>query len=333
MITSAQTGPDKATRGISLIITPQGSPQADHFAVQRQTVADPGPGELVIRAVMISVDPYLVTPIRTGGFPDGRIRSRIIARVEQSRAEGFAPGDLVLGFARWQERDCVAASEMRLLRPEAPLPAYLGVAGHSGFTALTGMALLDPQPGQTVVVSSAGGMVGLVACQLAQAAGARVVAIAGGEKAARVAAMYRLAAGVDHRTPDFAERLARACPDGIDRHFENVGARILDPVLALANPGAKVALCGLIQHYIDDEPIALAHFRKILFRSISILPFSIYRHEADYPAALARLEEMVLSGSLHAPETIHDGLESLPHALQAMLAGNGIGKHLVRTGA
>lgn len=318
------------TRGISLIATPEHAPQRHHFALENQQVQRPQVGELLIRTLILSVDPYLIMPIRAGSFPDGRIRSRVIARVEESRAEGFSQGDLVLGFARWQEHDCVAGSEMRLLQPIAPLAAYLGIAGHSGFTAKLGVSLLQIEPGQTITVSSAAGMVGLVACQLAHAAGAKVVAIAGGNKASQVAAEYGLSAGIDYTLPDFSERLAAACPDGIDGHFENVGTRILDPVLALANPGARVALCGLIQHYNDDEPVTLAHFRNILTKSISILPFSIYRHAAEYPAALKELEQMVLSGVLRATETIHHGLEAIPDALLAMLAGNGIGKHLVQ---
>lgn len=316
--------------GIRLTAAPVGIPARDDFDFARYDVPPPGDGELSIRALMVSVDPYLMMPIRSGGFPDGRVRSRIIARVETSRAPGFAPGDLVLGFARWQDRDCVAAADMRRLDPAVPLSAYLGIAGHSGFTAMVGMNLLDPQPGQTVVVSSAAGMVGLVACQLAKRAGARVVAIAGGGKAERVAHLYGLAAGIDHSAPDFPVLLASACPNGVDRHFENVGAKILDPVLELANDTARIALCGLIQHYGDDGPICLSHFRKILLKGVSILPFSIYRHEEDYPAALRDLEAMILSGALHAPETIHDGFDAIPDAFLAMLAGHGIGKHLVK---
>jgi NADPH-dependent curcumin reductase CurA len=317
-------------RAVRLTTMPAGQPQRGDFSIADMPVPAPGPGELTIRALWVSVDPYLMMPIRAGKFEDGRIRSRIIARVEQSRAPGFSEGDLVLGFARWQQHDCVKATEMRRLQPRAPLPAYLGIAGHSGFTAMLGVRLLAPQPGQTVTVSSAAGIVGSIACQLATASGARVVAIAGGAKAERIAALYGLAAGVDHGTDDFASRLAAAAPNGIDRHFENVGARILDPVLGLANQAARVALCGLIQHYGDDAPVCLANFRKILTSGVAITPFSIYQHEDEYPQALAVLEEMVLDGRLHAPEQVHLGLEAIPDAFLAMLAGDGIGKHVVR---
>jgi NADPH-dependent curcumin reductase CurA len=315
---------------IRLSHVPAGHPVAGDFTIEDVAVPPPAAGELAIRALWVSVDPYLMMPIRADKFPDGRIRSRIIARVEQSCAPGFAPGDLVLGFARWQTHDCVPADEMRLLRPRAPLQSYLGIAGHSGFTAMLGVRILAPQPGQTVTVSSAAGIVGSVACQLAKSAGARVVAIAGGAKAERIAAMYGLAAGIDHTAADFAQRLKTACPDGIDRHFENVGARILDPVLGLANAAAHIALCGLIQHYGDEAPICLENFRKILFKTISLTPFSLYRHENEYPAALEQLENMVLAGTLHAAEQVHEGFAAIPHAFLAMLAGDGIGKHVVR---
>lgn len=322
----------RTTPGISLIAAPECAPQREHFSLGRRPLREPQVGEIVIRTIMLSVDPYLVMPMRTGTFQDGRIRSRIIACVEETRADGFREGDLVLGFGHWQERDCVTASDMRLLHPVAPLAAYLGIAGHSGFTAMLGTGLLQIESGQTIVVSSAAGMVGLVACQLAQAAGAKVVAIAKGQKAERVAAEYGLSAGIDYAAANFADQLAWACPDGIDGHFENVGARILDPVLALANPGARIALCGLIQHYNDDQPVTLTHFRKLLTKSVSILPFSIYRHADAYPAALERLEQMVVAGDLRAMETIHHGLATAPDAFLAMLAGDGIGKHLVQIG-
>jgi NADPH-dependent curcumin reductase CurA len=317
-------------RAVRLTNIPAGQPARGDFSIADVPVPVPGPGELAIRALLVSVDPYLMMPIRAGKFEDGRIQSRIIARVEQSCAPGFSAGDLVLGFARWQQHDCVPATEMRRLEPRAPLTAYLGIAGHSGFTAMLGVRILTPQPGQTITVSSAAGIVGSIACQLAAAAGARVVAIAGGHKAERIAGLYGLAAGVDHAAEDFAMRLKAACPTGIDRHFENVGARILDPVLGLANPTARIALCGLIQHYGDDAPVCLANFRKILTNGIGITPFSIYRHEDEYPQALAVLEEMVLDGRLHAPEQVHAGLEAIPDAFLAMLAGDGIGKHVVR---
>lgn len=302
----------------------------DAFELAERPVGKPGDGELAVRALLISVDPYLVMPIRSGQFEEGIVRSRIIARVEESRAEGFSPGDLVLGFARWQDHDCVPAAEMRKLSPKIPLSAYLGLAGHSGFTAMLGIDILDPQPGQTVTVDSAAGMVGTVACQLAKAAGARVVAIAGGDKAERVAAMFGLDAAVDHMSKDLAGAMAVACPDGIDRHFENVGAKILDPVLGLANQSARIALCGLIQHYGNDDPVCLANFRRLLLSRVHLEAFSIYEAEDKYPAALQRLEQLVLDGALHAPETIHDGFDNLPDAFLAMLGGDGIGKHLVR---
>lgn len=318
---------------ITIPTAPTDTLTVQHFAVTAVRVDPPEAGEISIEPLLISVDPYLLMPIRGATFPDGRIRSRLIARVLQSQTPGLAAGDLVLGFARWQDRDTVRGADMRLLNPVIPLPAYLGIAGHSGFTAMLGIAILDPQPGQTVTISSAAGMVGMVAAQLAKAAGAQVVAIAGGEKAQAVARLFDLAGSVDHGDPALARRIAENCPNGVDRHFENVGAKILDPVLDLANRRARIAFCGLIEHYGDDAPVCLTHFRQILLKTVTITPFSIYDHEDLYPAALTRLEGMVREGRLHAPETIHHGIAALPGAFMAMLNGDGIGKHLVAVAA
>lgn len=320
------------TRSIRLAGPATGAASGDWFIIEENELATPAAGELGLRSLIVSVDPYLMMPLRNGAFGTGPVRSRIISVVEHSEAEGYAPGDIVLGFAPWQERMTVPASEMRIIRPVLPLTAYLGLAGHSGFTAMVGMDLLDPQPGQTVTVSSAGGMVGLVASQLAKAAGARVVAIAGGAKAEAVADMFGLDGAVDHVPADLQGRLGAACPHGIDRHFENVGAKILDPVFALANPQARIALCGMISHYGDDAPICFEHFRKVLLSSIQILPFSIYNEEHRQAADLARLEDMAQKGLLKAPETVHEGFDAIVPGFLAMLHGDGIGKHLVKVG-
>lgn len=320
------------SRSIRLAGMATGAASANWFVTEEIEVPSPKAGELSLRPLIVSVDPYLMMPLRNGDFGDGPVRSRIISVVERSEAPGYAPGDIVLGFAPWQEHMTMPASEMRILRPVLPLTAYLGLAGHSGFTAMVGMDLLDPQPGQTVTISSAGGMVGLVASQLAKAAGARVVAIAGGNKAQTVADLFGLDGAVDHVPADLQGRLAAACPQGIDCHFENVGAKILDPVFALANRNARIALCGMIQHYGDDAPICFDNFRKVLLSSIQLLPFSIYDEEHRHAADLARLEDMAQRGLLSAPETIHESFDSIVPGFLAMLAGDGIGKHLVRVG-
>ena len=312
---------------------PSGEIGLGDFSFAEAELQAPGEGEVLIRVLYISVDPYLVMRIRAGDFPEGRVRSRLIGRIEVSRAPGFVADDLVLGFGRWQEHEVMPAAELRIIRPVAPLPAYLGVVGHSGYTALLGIELLGIAPGQTFTVSSAAGMVGAVAGQLAKLAGARVIGIAGGDKAAAVVDKLGFDAGIDYRQQDLAIALAAAAPRGIDRHFENVGAPMLDPVLGLINQNARIALCGLIAHYSDEAPICLANFRRILMRGATISAFSIYDHLDQYEKGLARLEKLVIDGRLRSYETIAEGFASLPGALIAMLRGEGFGKHMVRLAA
>jgi len=268
--------------------------------------------------------------IRTGSFPKGRVISRLIGRVERSRGSGLAEGDLVLGFGHWQESDLLGGGDLRLLKPVAPLPAYLGVIGHSGYTAKLTIGILDPQPGQILTVSSAAGMVGSLAGQLAKIAGARVVGIAGGVKAQAVVERFGFDAGVDHNVRYLAAALAAAVPNGIDRHFENVGVKTLDPVLRLVNDHARIALCGLIAHYSDDAPVSLANFRNLLLRAVTLQAFRIADHLDHSEAGLARIEQLVISNRLRWFESISQSLTSLPFAFTAMLNRDGFGKHIVQ---
>ena len=320
------------SRNIIQSNVPPGKLSVSDFSFGEIEVGEPGEGEALVRAIYISVDPYLMMRFRKGDFEDNRVRSRLIGRVEKSRAPGVAEGDLVLGFGEWQERLIMPASELRIIRPKVPLPAYLGAIGHSGYTAMLGMELLDVQPGQTFTVSSAAGMVGTVAGQLARLAGARVVGIAGGDKAQAVVDNFGFDAGVDYRAGDLGASLAKAAPDGIDRHFENVGTSMLNPVMDNANKFARIALCGMIEHYADDDPICFANFKQMMVKSLTMSGFSIYDHLDRYEAGLAKLEELYLSGDLKSIEVVHEGFENIPAAEVAMLGGEGIGKHMVKVG-
>lgn len=319
-----------SARAIRQVKPATGAITADIFAEQEIQLEELGDGEVLVRTELISVDPYLVMRFRDDPFPDGAVRSRVIGTVEKTRAAGFSEGDRVIGFAEWQDRVVAPVSEMRVLRPRAPLQSYLGVIGHSAYTATLGMDVLGVEAGQTFTVSSAAGMVGIVAGQLAARAGARVVGIAGGEKAQKIVDLVGFDAGVDYRADDFPDRLAAAVPEGIDRHFENVGASMMDPVLALANSNARIALCGLIAHYSDREPICFRNFKQMLFKGVSLQGFNIADHLDRYLEGLARLEDLFLAGHLKGFEEVTEGLENLPAAMVAMLAGNGIGKHMVR---
>lgn len=317
---------------------PIGALSVDDFVVDTTEVGAPGPGQVLAKTLFVSLDPYLGRSMRVWDEPavawrDGAIAGRTIAEVVHSQHPGFAPGDIVLGVGAWQQVDVRDGAALRKLDVSGLRPsAWLGVLGSSGLTAWSGMRkVLAPQAGEIVVISAASGPVGSVAGQLARLAGARVIGIAGGAgKCAYVRDVLGFDACVDHQRDNFHDALRAATPDGIDALFENVGANTLDPVLQGMNKGARVALCGLFQHYQDAQPVCLAHFRLLLDKAIRLQGFHVSDYLAESDAAIGELTGYLRRGELHFRETVTEGLANAPAAYIAMLAGRGMGKHMVQ---
>jgi NADPH-dependent curcumin reductase len=191
--------------------------------------------------------------------------------------------------------------------------------------------------GETVVVAAAAGPVGSLVGQLAKLAGARAVGIAGGPKKCRsVVEEFRFDAAVDHRVPDFAEKLVAACPNGIDVYFENVGGAIWQAVLPLLNTFARVPVCGLIAQYNATGPapgpnLLPATMREVLSKSLTLRGYINYEFAADhYVAFLRSVGSAVADGRVRYHEDVTDGLENAPAAFIGMLEGRNFGKALVR---
>ena len=298
----------------------------------------PAPGRVVTRTTYLSLDPYLSLNMNTARAENRStpypLRSRTIGEVVDPGASSFRIGDSVLGFGVWREMDDREAADLRRIDLSlAPPEAHLGVLGHSGFTAWLGLFLGQIKSGETLLISGAAGAVGSTAGVLARRMGCRVVGIAGGaEKCAWLRDVLGFHAVVDYREPGFVEALGAAAPQGYDMLFENVGVRTFDPALLYLKRGARVMLCGLIQHYQDDAPIAFANFRLVLRKAIRILPFSIYDYEDKFDQALAALSEAWRAGDLKVECTLSKGFDAAPAALVALLAGRGKGKHLVEIG-
>ena len=207
-----------------------------------------------------------------------------------------------------------------------------------GFTAYAGLNLIGkPKPGETVVVAAASGPVGSLVGQLAKLSGAKAVGIAGGpEKCRSVLEEFHFDAAVDHRAPDFAEKLAAACPNGIDVYFENVGGAVWQAVLPLLNTFARVPVCGLIAQYNATGPapgpnLLPATMRAVLSKSLTLRGYINYEFAAEHYAAFLRtVGAAVADGRIHYREDITDGLESAPAAFIGMLEGRNFGKALVR---
>ncbi|AOJ83950.1 hypothetical protein WS86_25445 [Burkholderia savannae] len=333
-------------RRIVLNSRPKGAPTPENFRIETTAVPTPAQGEVLLRTVWLSLDPYMrgrmsdapsyAPPVEIGGVMVGGTVSRVVS----STVPAFREGDLVLSSAGWQDYALSDGADLMPLAGIAHPSQALGVLGMPGFTAYFGLLEIGrPKAGETVVVAAASGAVGSVVGQIAKLKGCRVVGIAGGaDKCRYVTQTLGFDACVDHRAPDVAEQLAAACPNGIDVYFENVGGAVFDAVLPLLNDRARVPVCGLIAHYNDSAlppgpnrlPLLMS---SVLRKRISMQGFIILDHYADvYPAFLKEMGEWVAQGKVQLREDVVDGLEAAPQTLIGLLGGKNFGKVVVRVG-
>jgi NADPH-dependent curcumin reductase CurA len=317
---------------------PSGVPTPENFRLVETPLPDPGDGEVLVRVHYMSLDPYMrgrmddgksyAAPQALGAVMQGRTAGEVIA----SRDASVAVGEWVEAPVGWQQYGVVPARAVRRLDvSRVPLSAYLGVVGMPGVTAWVGMnAIIDPKPGETVVVSAASGAVGGVVGQLAKLRGCRAVGVAGGPaKCKAVVEEFGFDACVDYKAGRLAEDLAVATPDGIDGNFENVGGAVLDAVLARMNAFGRVAVCGLISGY-NGQAQPVANFRSLLVNRLKVQGFIVSEHLPLWPKAFEELTALVADGRLKYRESVSQGIESAPEAFIGLLAGRNFGKQLVR---
>ena len=332
-------------RRIVLAARPKGAPTHDNFRLVEAPVPQPGEGQVLLRTLYLSLDPYMrgrmdegpsyAEPVPLGGVMVGGT----VSRVEASNNPGFAPGDLVLSYSGWQDYALSDGKELIKLDPGMEKPSYaLGVLGMPGMTAYFGLLDIgNPQPGETVAVAAATGAVGSVVGQIAKLKGCRVVGIAGGPEKCRYAVEeLGFDACVDHRSDDLRHRLAEACPNGIDVYFENVGGKVFEAVLPRLNPGGRVPLCGLIAQYnmthLPPGPDRMPQLlTTILIRRLKIQGFIVtldYGHRAA--EFTADMTQWVKEGRIRYKEDVTEGLENAPAAFMGLLQGQNFGKLVVK---
>ncbi len=332
-------------RRIVLNARPQGEPRTHDFRLETTAVPVPGAGQVLLRTLYLSLDPYMRGRMSEGPSyaPPVALNEVMVGgtvgRVEQSKHPDFAAGDLVVAYGGWQEYSLSDGRGLVRLDPGMERPSIaLGALGMPGFTAY--MGLLDigqPQAGETLVVAAATGAVGSIVGQIGKITGCRVVGVAGGAEKCRLAVeKLGFDACIDHRAPDFAEQLAAACPAGIDVYFENVGGKVFDGVLPLLNTKARIPLCGLIAHYNDTElppgPDRLPLLtRTLLVKRIKMQGFIIFDdYGSRYDEFAAAMSAWVREGKIKIEEDIVDGLENAPAAFIGLLAGRNHGKLVIR---
>ncbi|WP_296447358.1 NADP-dependent oxidoreductase [Rhodoferax sp. UBA5149] len=332
-------------RQLQLASRPVGAPTAANFHLATTAVPVAGPGQVLLRTVYLSLDPYMRGRMSEAASYAASVAvgapmvGATVCRVQSSQLAGFAVGDWVLAYTGWQDYAVSDGSGLTKLDPAMARPSYaLGVLGMPGFTAY--MGLLDigaPKTGETVVVAAATGAVGSVVGQIAKLKGCRVVGIAGGpEKCRSAVEELGFDACIDHHSPDLAALLAAACPKGIDVYFENVGGKVFDAVLPLLNAAARVPLCGLIAHYNatalpegpDRSPLLMRNLLTKRIRMQGFIIFDDYGHR--YPEFAKDMSQWLASGQIKVREDIVDDLENAPQAFIGLLEGKNFGKLIVR---
>ncbi|WP_444885915.1 NADP-dependent oxidoreductase [Microbulbifer sp. PSTR4-B] len=333
-------------RRVVLASRPEGAPSEDNFSIEELGVPEPARGEVLLRTVFLSLDPYMrgrmsdaksyAEPVPLGGVMVGGTVSRVLV----SHLDDFEEGDWVLGYCGWQDYAISDGEGLVNLGKNPSHPSYaLGVLGMPGITAYYGLLEIgQPKAGDTLVVAAATGPVGSTVGQIGKIQGCRVVGIAGGAEKCRYA-VEELGFDIclNHRAEEFPEQLEEACPDGVDVYFENVGGDVFDAVLPLLNDFARVPVCGLVAHYnatsLPEGPDRLSLLmREILTKRLKIQGFIIFDQYERFGDFIIGLSHWVGEGRIKYREDLVEGLEKAPRALMGLLRGENFGKVVVRLG-
>jgi hypothetical protein len=334
---SARTG-----REVHLASRPQGRPTPDDFRLVEVPVPEPGPGQVLVRNLFVSVDPYMrgrmddvrsyVPPYRLGEAMDGGAVGEVVA----SGDGRLSVGDVVLHGLGWREYALVDAGRARPVDPAlAPeLSAYLGVLGTTGLTAYVGLLdMAAMRPGDVVFVSAAAGAVGSIAGQIARLRGAsRVVGSAGSPaKVEHVTGALGFDAAFDYHDGPLRERLRAAAPDGIDVYFDNVGGDHLEAAIFALRDFGRVALCGAISQYNAERPVpGPRNLGLAVSRRLTLRGFIVTDHGDRMRDFLPEMAGWLRDGSVRYDETVVDGIDNAVEAFLGMLRGANLGKMVVR---
>ena len=316
---------------------PLGPVSEANFRLEQAPVPKPGDGEVLVRNLWLSLDPYMRGRMSDAksyakGVDIGEVMvGQTIGEVVESRHPSLRMGDMVLTQLGWQlygtTREATKVDKSR-----APLSYYLGLIGMPGMTAYFGLKEIgQPKTGETVVVSAASGAVGSVVGQLAKLWGCRAVGIAGGrEKCDYVKNELGFDACLDYKAGALREPMKEACPKGIDVYFDNVGGEIFDLALTRMNLFGRIVVCGTISDYNSTEPYRVRNMRAVLVNRLRLQGMIVYDWKDRYGEALKALGGYFAEGKLKYRESIVQGLENAPRGLIDLLNGKNFGKQLVK---
>jgi NADPH-dependent curcumin reductase CurA len=327
-------------RQIRLAARPVGLPKNSDWELTEEPVAEPGPGEVLVRVRYISVDPAMrgwmndrpsyVPPVAIGAV----MRALTVGEVVASNSDDLATGDFVAGIGGVQDYALSDGSDLMKVDPDlAPLPTWLSTLGIAGLTAYCGLVeVSEPKTGETVVVSGAAGSVGAHVGQIAKIKGCRAVGIAGGpEKCRYLTDELGFDAAIDYKAEGVAAGLKRACAGGIDVFFDNVGGVTLDAALARMNVFGRVALCGAISQYNATGPLdGLRNVILTVPRRLRLHGFIYFDFRDKWPAMLEALAAWRAEGRLNCREDIVEGgIAKFPETLLRLFRGDNFGKLMI----
>jgi NADPH-dependent curcumin reductase CurA len=317
---------------------PNGMPTDENFELKDIDLPPLGDGQVRVRNRWLSVDPYMrgrmndvksyVPPFQVGEPLEGGA----VGEVVESKADGLAPGDLVLHMSGWRDEAVVPARGVNKLPDLGAEPQkFLGVLGVTGATAFFGLLdVASAKQGDIVFVSAAAGAVGSVVVQLAKAKGMTVVGSAGGADKCDFVRSLGADQVIDYRAGPVLKSLAAAAPDGIDVYFDNVGGDHLDAAFALARNNARFAMCGMIAGYNDPNPASFRFIMRIVAARIRLKGFIVFDYQSRMDEFYREMGQLVASGAVKAQETVVEGLENTPAAFLGLFQGANTGKMLVK---
>ena len=331
---------NQVNRRITLASRPDGYPTEANFKLVEDKVPSPGPGQVLVRALYLSLDPYMrgrmsdaksyAAPVPIGGVMEGGIVGPVVA----SENPRFKVGDMVEGRLGWQDFALSDGRNIRTIDPKAgKLSLNLGVLGMPGLTAYFGLLdLCRPHAGDTVVVSAASGAVGQVVGQIAKLMDCRVVGIAGGtRKIDYITRDLGFDVGVDYKSGDLDAALDKACPDGIDCYFDNVGGAVSEAVFRHLAFRPRIAICGQMALYNVDAPQpGTRNLRFMLVHRAKMEGFIVSDFTERFPMALKRLAGWVREGKIKYREDVVDGLENASKAFLRLMHGDNFGKLIIK---
>ena len=323
-----------------LAARPVGLPKPSDWNYTEQILPEPGPGQLVIKNLYISLDPAMrgwmnegrsyIEPVRIGDV----MRAGAVGRVIASQNPSFQAGDHVFGVTGVQEYAITEGAGITKIDPRiAPLPVYLGALGLTGLTAYFGLLELGrPVAGETVVVSGAAGATGMVVGQIAKIKACRAVGIAGGPDKCNFAVReLGFDACIDYKSENVLESLRRHCPQGVNVYFDNVGGDILDAALAHLARHARVVICGAISQYNSTAGIkGPANYLSLLVNSARMEGFVVFNYASRYAEAVRELATWRAQGKLKSREDIVEGFQNFPGALLKLFSGENFGKLMIK---